>query len=158
MEWGHRMPSATTAARNGRHFLRTVDIALLRKWGADRLLGWVNLVPCARLTARRPDWTARSGQVEAQPRRRKSVLNPEMARALPGGLRACFARRASTLSWGLPPLRAASGRCGSRRASNWIGVDLTAGSAFPYTCAGGRISELGSPSDARAAFAYRRHL
>ena len=69
------MPSATTAARNGRHFLRTVDIATpFGKWGADRLLAWVNVVPCVRLDGVPDRVDSPFGQVEAQPRRRKSVL------------------------------------------------------------------------------------
>src|SRR5687767_7202602 len=68
------MPSAKTAARKGRHFLRTVDIATLF---ADMGRG-----PAPRVgerALRTPDgppteWTARSGQTEARPRRRKPVL------------------------------------------------------------------------------------
>jgi hypothetical protein len=37
----HRMPSAATAARNGKHFLRAVDIATpFAEMGADRLVGY----------------------------------------------------------------------------------------------------------------------
>ena len=77
---------------NGRHRNSFAEM------GADRLLGLGE-----RRALRTPDgapteWTARWGQVEARPRRRKSVLTRKWHARFPE-VSDLFATRASTLSW-----------------------------------------------------------
>ena len=106
------MLNATTAARNGRHLLRTVDIATS--------LAKVRRGPTPREGERRDlrspngaptEWTARSSQVEARPRRRKSAMTRKWHARFPE-VSEPIRQESEHPVLGLPR-RAANGRCGS---------------------------------------------